>query len=628
MSGTLRQVKNSFTAGELSPAMLGRADLRAYSNGARRLRNVVLHPTGGLSRRAGLRHLLALPGPARLVPFEFNTEQTYLLVLTAGAFRVVMDDALVASGNAPWTAAMLPGLSFTQSADTLLVLHPDMPPQRITRTAHTAWQIGPWPWERAPVFRFAGTGGVSVTPSATTGTVTLAAGGDIFHPQMAGSEFRLRGVRGTLASVAGPRSATFQPREALPDTAASTDWEEAAFSPLRGWPACAAFHQDRLVLGGSRDLPNRLWLSRTGAPWDFDLGRGLDDEGIEFGLVSDQVNAIRHVFAGRHLQVFTTGGEWMVSGDPLTPASIQVTRQTRIGSHPTRALPPVDVDGATIFAARSGRAIHEFAYTEVAQAYQAADLALVSGHLVQDPVSMAYDQVRRLLHVVMADGTVATLTLFRAEQVSGWTRQETDGAFRAVAEVEGRVFFAVERAGTWRLERWDDALALDAALDGTSATPRDRWTGLDHLEGRVAAVLADGAPREAAQVVGGAVTLDPPAQAVQVGLPFAHLVEPLPPEVQGPAGARRAPLRLVAVTFRLLETPALSADTGRGLAPVPFRRLDTPVLDAPPLPFTGEVRLSALGWRRDATQPLWRIGGDAPLPMTLLSVTTEMRTTD
>ena len=45
-------------------------------------------------------------------------------------------------------------------------------------------------------------------------------------------------------------------------------------------------------------------------------------------------------------------------------------------------------------------------------------------------------------------------------------------AFRAVAELDGRVFFAVERAGTWRLERLDPALNLDAALDGASPAPQ------------------------------------------------------------------------------------------------------------------------------------------------------------
>src|SRR5690606_22363848 len=104
-----------------------------------------------------------------------------------------------------------------------------------------------------------------------------------------------------------------------------------AFSSVRGYPITVAFHQDRLVIG-SRDLPNRLWFSQSGDLFNFNLGAGEDDEAIEFAILSDQVNAIRGIFSGRHLQVFTSGAEWMVTGDPLTPQTVQLKRQTRVGS--------------------------------------------------------------------------------------------------------------------------------------------------------------------------------------------------------------------------------------------------------------------------------------------------------
>jgi hypothetical protein len=268
-----RQIKSSFTAGELAPEMLGRGDLRAYANGARRLRNVFLQPTGGLSRRPGLRHVAVLPGAARLVAFEFNTEQAYLIVLVGGGYRVVLGDAVVASGAAPWTEAMLPHLAFTQSADTLLICHPALAPTRLTRTGHTAWTLTNWSWVNAPLFRFA-PAGVSLTPSALSGTVTLTASAPVFDVAMLGGAIRFRGVRGTVALVFNSNAVSVQLAGALPSLDASADWEEAAFSPLRGWPVSVCFHQDRLVIGGSRDLPNRLWMSRSGALFDFDPGAG------------------------------------------------------------------------------------------------------------------------------------------------------------------------------------------------------------------------------------------------------------------------------------------------------------------------------------------------------------------
>lgn len=622
----VKRAKTSFAAGELAPELLGRGDLRAFENGARRLRNIFLQPTGGVTRRPGLRHVAVLPGAARLIPFEFNTEQTYLMVLTDGALRVFQGDAVVATLAGPWSAAMLPQMGFTQSADTLLLVHPEMPPQRITRT-NGGWTIAPWAFVREPFFRFAPLE-VALAASATTGTVTLTASAPVFLAAHADTRLRIGGKRVRIVSVASPTQSSATVEDTLSGTAPTTDWDEAAIGPARGWPVTCCFHQERLVIGGTRDLPNRLMLSRTGDLFDFDPGTGLDDEAIAFGLVSDQVNAIRGVFSGRHLQVFTSGAEWMVRGDPLTPSSIQLDRQTRVGSPVDRLVQPVDVDGATVFVARGGQGVHEFAYAEVGEAYQANDLAILARHIVNAPVSMAYDQRLRLLHLVMADGGLGTLTLYRAEQVTAWTRQETAGAFRAVAESEGTVWVVTERAGAFALERFEPGLGLDAALSGTAAASQDVWSGLAHLEGQDVALLADGAPRAPLVVAGGAITLDPPAMRVQAGLAFRHEVEPLPQDVIAAGGVASGPLRLVAVTFRLLETAALEVDLGRGTQPVPFRRLDSALLDAPPAPFTGDVTLRGLGWRRDRLRPLWRIEGAVPLPMTLLSVTTETRMTD
>lgn len=620
----IRRIKTSFAAGELSPELLGRADLRAYENGAARLTNVFILPTGGVRRRPGLRHLAMLPGRARLIVFEFSTEQTYLLVLTDRRLGVWRGDVEVASIATPWTEAELPQLGWTQSADTLLVVHPEVPPQRITRTSHTDWLIAPWAFSAEPYHRFA-PAEVTLSPSATTGSTILTASASIFTTGHVGATFRIGRKRVRIDALNNPASAVATVIDTLSATGPTQDWDEAAFSAARGWPASVCFHQDRLVIGGSRDLPNRLWLSRTGNLFNFDLGTGLDDHAIEFALVSDQVNAIRAVFSGRHLQVFTSGAEWMVSGDPLTPANIQLNRQTRVGAMVERTIPPVDVDGATIFVSRSGRSVHEFAYTDVEQAYQAADLAVLARHIIATPVSMAYDQPRRFLHLVMADGRMATLTLFRAEQVTAWTRQETDGAFRAIGEVDGTVFVVVERDGTHRLERFDETLGVDAGMTGTNPSGAASWSGLDHLEGQGVFVVADGAPRGRQTVTGGKVATDPPARAMQVGLAFTHVIEPLPPELMTQYGGRTGPVRLVSVTFRLLETAALAVDLGRGPEAVPFRRLGALVLDAAPAPFTGDRTIRALGWRRDTTRPLWRIEGDVPLPMTLLSVTTEMR---
>jgi hypothetical protein len=622
----IKRTKTSFSAGELAPELLGRADLRAYENGARRLRNVVIQPTGGVARRPGLRYVATLPGPARLISFEFNTEQTYLMVLTAGKLSIYAADLKIAELIAPWTETMLPQIGFTQNADTLLLTHPDMRPQKIQR-GNLGWSIIAWSFTHEAFSRFAANE-VTLTPSALNGTITISASASVFLPEHIGVRLRIGGKRVTISAVNSQSTVIASVEQPLVSTTATKDWDEAAFSTARGWPVSCCFHQDRLVIGGSRDLPNRLWLSRTGDLFNFDLGTGLDDEAIAFSLLSDQVNAIRGLFSGQHLQIFTSGAEWMVTGDPLTPANIQVNRQTRVGSPVDRLVPPVDVDGSTIFISRGGQGVYEFAYTQVQQAYQANDLAILGRHLIKSPRAMAYDQRARLLHLVMDDGALATLTLYRAEQVTAWTRQETSGAFRAIVEVEGTLWCVIERSGGIFLERFEASLMQDAGLTGTSISPKSTWSGLAHLNGRQVTVIADGAVRPNVVVAGGAVTLTAPATQVAIGLPFTHEIEPLPADIITPNGSATGPSRLVAVTFRLLDTAAMNVDLGQGPQPITLRRFNIDHFDAPPTPFTGDATLRGLGWRRNRIAPLWRITGDAPLPLSLLSVTTEIRMND
>lgn len=627
----IRQVKTTFTAGEVARELLGRGDLRAYENGALTLRNVFIQPTGGVQRRAGLRYVDTAAGAGRLVAFEFNTEQTYLLVLTGGRIDVYADDALLTTLEAPWSAEQIPHVAWTQSADTLLLVHPDVSPRRLTRNPGGVWELAGWNYiaegdvVHQPYFKFASPE-VTVTPGATSGTTTLTASADAFAAGHVGTHMRVGGKEVEVMSFDSPTVVTVDVIETLAGTGATVDWEEQAFSPARGYPVSVAFHQDRLVLGGSRDLPNRLWFSKSGDLFNFDLGTGLEDEAISFSILSDQVNAIRGMFSGRHLQIFTSGAEWMVTGDPLTPANVQIRRQTRIGSMVQRYIPPVNVDGATLFVSRAGTQVQEFLYTDIEQAYQVTDLALVSRHIVPTPIDQDFDAQRRLLVIVRDDGKFATLTVFRSESVAAWTLHETDGDVLSVTVVGGDVYFLLYRGGIYTIETFDAAIHLDSALTGDSGAPVSTWSGLDHLEGRTVGIVADGIVHDPRTVSGGSVTLASPARHVEIGLPFTHVIEPLPPGVAG-EGAGRA-TRLVEAIFRVEDTAALRLDTGRGPRDIALRRFDAPILDAPPPRVSGDVRVRAFGWSSGTDQPLWRIEQDVPLPFTLLSVTTELKVND
>ncbi len=589
----------------------------------------------------------------RLIAFAFNTEQTYLLALTGRNLAVYAGDVRIADLPTPWTAEQVNQVVWAQSADTLLMTHPETPPLKVTRnpigngpSAVEDWRIGPWRFHeedskdeddepigtalRQPYRKFADPE-ITIAPSGTDrdAKITLAASEAVFDDGHVGQRLRLGGRQVEVTAIHSPVLAAARVRQTLLSREATRDWEEPAFSARRGWPATVAFHQDRLVIGGSRDLPNRIWLSKSGDLFNFDLGEGLDDDGIEFAILSDQVNAVRAVFSGRHLQVLSSGAEWMVTGDPLTPGNIQLKRQTRIGSPVDRYVPPRDVDGATLFAARNGRELREFVFADVEQAYQANDLALLARHLIDAPADQDYDPLNRLFHIVMADGALATVTVYRAEKVTGWSRQETDGRFLAISVVDKTVYTLIDRAGGRFIERFDDTLATDSALTGSDAAGKRSWSGLDHLEGRAVAVLADDAAHRPVRVSGGAIALARPAAAIEAGLPFTSRIRALPPVAQTPRGASHgSPVRLIEAVFRLLDTRMLRIDTGAGPRTIPFRALGASgLLDAAPPNFTGDVAIRALGWLTGA-EPPWSLEQSDPLPFTILAVSTEVKVGD
>jgi hypothetical protein len=193
----IRSYHANFTAGELSDDLLARTDLRAYQNGARKLRNVFIKPTGAVVRRSGLRFVDLAKGPGRLAEFEFNNEQVYLLVFTDHVIDIYHDGERIVTLWAPWSLSQLGQLNWTQSADTLLIVHPEVPPQRLTRLADGRWDLADWGIKSEggrmqwPHYKFAGEA-VTCQPTQTTGNINIyCSQPSVFTDRHLGARIRL-----------------------------------------------------------------------------------------------------------------------------------------------------------------------------------------------------------------------------------------------------------------------------------------------------------------------------------------------------------------------------------------------------------------------------------------------------
>ena len=79
-------IQSNFTTGEIDPLLKSRIDINQYYNALETARNVLIQPQGGIERRPGLQFLFEIPSAAnpqngmKLVPFEFSTTQSYMLL--------------------------------------------------------------------------------------------------------------------------------------------------------------------------------------------------------------------------------------------------------------------------------------------------------------------------------------------------------------------------------------------------------------------------------------------------------------------------------------------------------------------------------------------------------------------
>ena len=99
--------QTNFTAGELTPKLSGQVDFKKYANGVETLQNMTVFPQGGATRRFGTRFVCEVKNSAnstRLIPFEFNITQSYVLELGNQYIRFYKDNGQIVEADKTITA--------------------------------------------------------------------------------------------------------------------------------------------------------------------------------------------------------------------------------------------------------------------------------------------------------------------------------------------------------------------------------------------------------------------------------------------------------------------------------------------------------------------------------------------
>ena len=640
--------QTSFTSGELDPRLAARHDYDGYYKGAETLENVVCLGQGGVARRGGMKYIDTLADTSvRFVTFEFNVTQTYLLVFANAKMYVYKDGVkqtgLNGTGNdyitTPFNATQIQEMSFTQSADTLIICHNAHAPRKIVRGgSHSTWTLSTISFAYQPTFDFdqnydASTFSIGTNWNSIGSDVTVTCNqsskitsdhvGGMFEGN--GGVVRIESVNTGANTLTGKVKKEFINQNTLDGIDCSL--EEPVWSATHGYPNTVTFHESRLWMGNSTSRPQTLWGSVIGEFFNFDRGVGGDDESIDITLDTDQVNAIYHIVSGRHLQVFTSGGEFYIPESPIKPSEVRISRQTKFGI--LKTVKPINTDGATMFIQRNGKQVREFIFTYTEASYVSSEVNLLAPHIINSPVAMAsqtgdVDNEGNYLFVVNGDGTMGVFITNRAEKVMAWTKYTTAGDIMDVAVVEDVVYLYVKRtinsSTVYHVEALDNNHYTDASKQVTQSASAS-VSGLAHLNGQECRVRADSSVMDNATPSSGAITLSRAATNIEVGLNFDVTIKTMPAAVTldaGPISVKKR--RISRVSAQLHQSTGLKIN---GKA-VPNKNLGANVLGQAPETFTGIKTLPILGYSKTAQVTVTQTD---PLPLTLLGLTIELQVT-
>ena len=637
----LRQFTTNFSSGELTPLLSSRVDADAYRNGAYRLRNVRLKAQGGCTRRPGLKYLQTLTTETfQTEAYVYDEDEAYLL-LFSNTKLVIVDISnptavLQTITSMAWQTAQIGSLVVSQSGDTMFVTHPSIPTKKITRTSSTNFSVTNYVFDSSagmsfqPYYKFAGSA-ITVTPGGTSGTgVSLTASGNVFQSAHNGTYLRLVDSAGTVRHglITGFTSATVVTitlSGALANTNAITNWGEQVFSSIRGYARTVTFHDQRLIFGGSRDLPNFLFMSKIGEFTNFDIADGADDSSIQIQIAENQVSEIKALMSFRFLTIFTSEQELYVptsENKPLTPSTITVKKQTSFGSGTVQ---PKEFDGAITFLTKSKGAIREFIFSDLSQAYNSDSITLLSEHIIGTPLDIeaqreSSDQMEGYLYLVNSEGNMPVFMSIRKEKVQGWVLYETNGTFKNITNVNRQIYTVVQRtinnATVTSLELFQNDHYTDMAkqLSGSSSAT---WT-VSHLPNTLVQVRSGNYSLGTFTTnSSGVVTLDQAVTSVEIGLAYTPEITTLPPEMQLPDGVSVGQKRrIVRAVLDLVSTLNVKAGGTRILL-----RNVTDDFSQEPTALTQRKEVYLLGWSKEGRVTITQ---EEPLPMTLNGVLLEV----
>lgn len=544
-------LQSDFKFGEVSPLLYAHANSELYKSGARRIRNALVIPQSGVTRRFGTlfaADLTSLESNYLLYkPFFFDHADgsKYVILFTPLKMTVYHNNAVVSTVVTTYSSGNIPNLSIAQSNNLVFIACPGKSPAIVSRTVvHTGWVINATPtFITQPTYDFLQNyDNVTFTVFLTGTTVVLTDANNLIGQQVVVNSSSVGiftanhvgglwfGGGGTIRLTSAIDGANhngiiIQPMNEkciILDTGLSDSnrrlqgtqvvLTEVMFSATRGWPEKVAFFQNRIWFAKTSSLPGVICGSNyngfTSGKLNFDDSRTLETNAVSTVLYGTRATLINHMISYKSLLIFTTGGVYSTSLDlfePVTPLNISFVN-LQSGDTTNNLLPNV-LENNVIFYDKGGFRVKTLLLNAEGRNYQAATLNILAPHLINSPYSSAVlsaspDIDGSYLFVVNdagdMRGKLAVYNLIQEQGITAWTLQETGidetlEGFRHVISDTEDVYFIVSRVVNGSPKLYLEQLSFDYLTDCTipfTQASSDTITGLGALEGLDVEVIA------------------------------------------------------------------------------------------------------------------------------------------
>lgn len=274
---------------------------------------------------------------------------------------------------------------------------------------------------------------------------------------------------------------------------ATTIWEEAFMSEVRGWPGGVTWSHQRLMFYDFDQLPEAQAYSRIGQYNDFKGGEDPDDAFLE---ITPQTGRVLHMVGATDLFVLSDRMVYFIpisETNPLAPGSVSFKPITAGGA--ARAT-PVSIENSVLFVSRARqRVMAIIGIGQDTRPYEVVDLTRFHPHLIKTPVALASspgdDEIAgEHIFVVNEDGSMAVGRRLEGQDFIGWLpwRANNEGDVRWAYGDDNRILLWVEYEGvTDTIEHFD----ADRLLDGATVFP-DANIALPHFANQTLQAYVDG----------------------------------------------------------------------------------------------------------------------------------------